>query len=200
MDRETDGTPDFSFGCRRRPTRMRRICSGSCRLCFADYPGCFVDPHDDLPDLRAPGTAFAGNGGAFWVLDDERGRVCACVAVDFPRAGHGRTASALCAARSAPARARREARGACGGVSRAAQGARHLFFWSDTRFDAAHRLYERLGYAQSPARATARRHFRLHGISFREGSLTPPWVYSIGSKNGSISGRHPMLSQSLEYR
>ena len=57
---------------------------GLLSLSFADYPGCYVDPHDDLPDLRAPGRAFAERGGAFWVLDDERGRVCACVAVDFP--------------------------------------------------------------------------------------------------------------------
>jgi putative acetyltransferase len=38
---------------------------GLLSLCFAEYPGCFVDPHDDLKDLRAPGshdrkTAFSG--------------------------------------------------------------------------------------------------------------------------------------------
>jgi len=50
---------------------------GLLSLCFAEYPGCFVDPHDDLPDLRAPGSSFDRRGGAFWVVDDERGRVCA---------------------------------------------------------------------------------------------------------------------------
>src|ERR671913_1391101 len=60
---------------------------GLLALCFAEHTGCFVDPHDDLPDLRAPGSAFAAKGGAFWVVEDARGRVAACVAVDFPDPG-----------------------------------------------------------------------------------------------------------------
>ena len=35
---------------------------GLLSLCFADYPGCFVDPHDDLPDLRAPGAGSCRQG------------------------------------------------------------------------------------------------------------------------------------------
>jgi putative acetyltransferase len=57
---------------------------GLLSLCYAEYPGCFVDPHDDLPDLRAAGSSYAATDGAFWAVEDERGRVCACVAVDFP--------------------------------------------------------------------------------------------------------------------
>ena len=37
---------------------------GLLSLCFADYPGCFVDPHEDLTDLRSPAQSFAKNGGA----------------------------------------------------------------------------------------------------------------------------------------
>ena len=50
---------------------------GLIAICYADYPGCFVDPHDDLPDLRAPGSAYAGTNGAFWAVEDEHGRDCA---------------------------------------------------------------------------------------------------------------------------
>jgi putative acetyltransferase len=120
---------------------------GLLALCFAEYPGCFVDPHDDLPDLRAPGASFHRRGGAFWVLEDERGRICACVAVDFPEAGAaelhrlyvrpGQRGKGLGA--SLVRHVERHAR---------EQGAQRIFFWSDTRFTNAHRLYERMGYAQ----------------------------------------------------
>ena len=60
---------------------------GLITLCFAEYPGCFTDPHDDLPDLRSPGTSFAARRGAFWVIEDERGRVGACCGVDLPEDG-----------------------------------------------------------------------------------------------------------------
>lgn len=121
---------------------------GLLALCFAEYPGCFVDPHDDLPDLRAPGRSFAERGGAFWVAEDARGRVAACVAVDEPepgtaelhrlyvrpdqrRRGFGARLVAL-----VEEHARR-------------MGCARVVLWSDTRFTAAHRLYERLGYART---------------------------------------------------
>jgi putative acetyltransferase len=120
---------------------------GLLSLCFAEYPGCFVDPHDDLPDLRYPGSSFDRRGGAFWVVDDERGRVCACVAVDFPEDG---------AAELHRLYVRPDQRGRGLGASlvlkvesRAREkGASRIFFWSDTRFTNAHRLYQRLGYVK----------------------------------------------------
>jgi putative acetyltransferase len=122
---------------------------GLIALCYADYAGCFVDPHDDLPDLRSPGSSYTEKNGGFWAVEDERGRVCACVAVDFPEEGTaelhrlyvrpdqrgGGLGSAL--VRQAEGHAR-------------AAGARRMILWSDTRFITAHRLYTRLGYVQLP--------------------------------------------------
>jgi putative acetyltransferase len=122
---------------------------GLISVCYADYPGCFVDPHDDLPDLLAPGSSYAAGNGAFWAVEDERGRVCACVAVDFPQE---RTAELH------RLYVRPDQRGLGLGsalvhqaetYARAA-GARRMILWSDTRFTTAHRLYRRLGYRQLP--------------------------------------------------
>jgi putative acetyltransferase len=121
---------------------------GLIAICYADYPGCFVDPHDDLPDLRAPGTSYERTGGAFWAVEDERGRVCACVAVDLPEEGTaelhrlyvrpGQRGQGLGSrlVRRAEAHAR-------------SKGASRMVLWSDTRFVTAHRLYARLGYEQA---------------------------------------------------
>ena len=120
---------------------------GLLALCFAEYPGCYVDPHEDLNDLRAPGRAFAGKGGAFWVAEDASGRVCACVAVDYPEEG-------LSELHRLYVRPDMRRRGLGERLIRLVEtharerGARKVFFWSDTRFTAAHRLYERLGYVR----------------------------------------------------
>jgi len=118
---------------------------GLLTLCFADYPGCYVDPHDDLADLLRPASAMAARDCRFWVVDDGAGRICACVMVDFPHAEIAELhrvyvrpdlrrrglAERLVRLAEAEARERRASR---------------MFFWSDTRFAGAHRLYQKLGY------------------------------------------------------
>ncbi len=123
---------------------------GLLALCFAEYPGCFVDPHDDLPDLLAPHLAFAATEGLFFVVEDGEGRICACVAVDRPEPGIAelhrlyvrpdRRGTGL--GRRLVALAEREARG---------WGCPVIRLWSDTRFTNAHRLYEQLGYERTGA-------------------------------------------------
>lgn len=141
---------------------------GLLSLCFAEYPGCFVDPHDDLPDLVRPGhwgerRARTDDdadgrllGGAFLVVEDERGRVCACVALDFPEfAADGSPVAELhrlyvrpdCRGRGLAKRLTAHVEG----LARAA-GARRMILWSDTRFTKAHALYEGLGYQRGPTR------------------------------------------------
>ena len=120
---------------------------GLIALCYADYAGCFVDPHDDLPDLRAPGSSYTEKNGGFWAVEDRRGRVCACVAVDFPEKETAELHRLY---------VRPDQRGRGLGsrlVHRAemharSKGASRIVLWSATRFTEAHRLYTRLGYGQ----------------------------------------------------
>jgi ribosomal protein S18 acetylase RimI-like enzyme len=118
---------------------------GLMTLCFADYTGCYVDPHDDLADLNAPAAAIAKRGGRFWVVEDDEGRVGACASIDLPSRGLAELHRVYVRpdlrrrglARMLVAMAEDEA---------TARAASRIFFWSDTRFVTAHRLYQRLGY------------------------------------------------------
>jgi len=133
---------------------------GLLTLCFAEYPGCYTDPHGDLPDLVRPGhwreRRQAGRllGGAFLVTEDETGRVCACVAVDFPaNEADGTPVAELHRLYVRPdQRGRGLAARLVAAVEEIArqEGARRMTLWSDTRFLDAHRLYARLGYEQGP--------------------------------------------------
>ncbi len=122
---------------------------GLLTLCFAEYPGCFADPHDDLSDLREPARSAEKRGARFFVVEDRRGRICACASVDFP----ARDTAELHRLYVRPD-ARRGGLGT--GLVRLVEalaeemGARRVVFWSDTRFTQAHRLYARLGYARGP--------------------------------------------------
>jgi N-acetylglutamate synthase-like GNAT family acetyltransferase len=121
---------------------------GLIALCFAEYPGCYVDPHDDLVDLLRPATAMAAKGGHFWVVEDGNGHIGACVSVDFPR-------SRVAELHRVYVRPDLRRRGLAERLVRfaereaGARGAERLFFWSDTRFEAAHRFYERLAYRRT---------------------------------------------------
>lgn len=131
---------------------------GLITLCFALYPGCFTDPHGDLPDLRAAGEwpllrAADGRalGGVFVVAEDPSGRVCACAALDFPEAGTGEVHRVY-------VRPDCRQRGLAGalvahleGAARKA-GAQRVVLWSDTRFADAHRFYEKRGYTRGQIR------------------------------------------------
>jgi putative acetyltransferase len=60
---------------------------GLITLCFADYPGCFADPHDDLADLVRPAQSAIKRGLLFLVVEDDSERVQACIGGDFPTDG-----------------------------------------------------------------------------------------------------------------
>lgn len=125
--------------------------------CWAQYPGVMMDVDGEMPELRALASYYASKGGAFWVAEDG-GRITGMIAT----VPHDAGAWEICRVYTIPSM-----HGAgLGGVlldtaeahARAA-GARRLVLWSDTRFDRAHRFYEKRGYVRSgPIRV-------LHDIS-----------------------------------
>ena len=127
--------------------------------CWAEYPGCIMDANGECPELLAPASHYRAAGGRLWVLP-EGAWLAACVGLvpgDRGARIEGRPAGGLVPGRRAElvklyvARHRRGqglGRALAGMVEDRArsEGATDLELWSDSRFDAAHRLYHRLGF------------------------------------------------------
>ena len=126
--------------------------------CWSEYPGCILDVDGELPELRALATYFAEAGGALWTAEQD-GRVIGMAAT---RPMGQDAAYEICKVYVA-----KEARGsglaydllrAAEAHARAA-GAERLVLWTDTRFETAHRFYEKRGFVrQGPIRV-------LHDLS-----------------------------------
>jgi GNAT superfamily N-acetyltransferase len=123
---------------------------GLITLSFAEYPGCYFDPHGDMPDIVRPARSRMATEGAFLVVEDATGRVCACVGLDFPEAGTAELHRLY-------VRPDMRGRGLAKDLTRSmeetarARGAARMILWSDTRFARAHTLYEGLGYVRGAA-------------------------------------------------
>jgi GNAT superfamily N-acetyltransferase len=109
-----------------------------------EYPGCLMIEAEN-PELAALASDFADAGGRLWVKEHD-GAIAGTIATRPAPDGWE-----LCKMYLAPA-----LRGtglAAEMVSLAenharAQGARRMELWSDTRFDRAHRFYERQGFVR----------------------------------------------------
>ncbi|WP_376088673.1 GNAT family N-acetyltransferase [Roseomonas sp. CCTCC AB2023176] len=115
---------------------------------WSEYPNCILDVDGELPELRTLATYFAGLGGTVWAaeedgalvgmvatrpLNDDRAWEIAKMYVAKAHRGSG-LAHALIGTAEGHA---------------VAQGARRMILWTDTRFEAAHRFYEKRGYVRS---------------------------------------------------
>jgi N-acetylglutamate synthase-like GNAT family acetyltransferase len=116
---------------------------------FSEY-GFVWDPAAEVPDLFDFNRHYAGAHGAFWVARRDTAIVGSVgverlstdqaelhrLYVDPALRGRG-VGNALVETVLAWCRSRK---------------IRHLLLWSDTRFDRAHRLYQRMGFARTGAR------------------------------------------------
>jgi GNAT superfamily N-acetyltransferase len=115
--------------------------------CWAEYPGNILDVDGELPELRALATYFASQGGMLWAVE-QQGRIAGMVATR--PLGDG--VWELCKMYMRPS-----LRG--GGMAQRligtaedfarARGGTRMKLWTDTRFDRAHRFYEKQGYVRS---------------------------------------------------
>lgn len=115
---------------------------------YDEYPGCVLDPEGVDADLQQIATTSQQRNGAFWVVEDGRGEIVACVGL-APTEVDGEPGVELKRLYVAASQRRRGvgARLAAHVEATARQLERPVVeLWSDTRFESAHRLYTRLGY------------------------------------------------------
>ncbi len=119
--------------------------------CWRQYPGVILDVDAELPELRALASHDAGKGGMLWVAEAD-GRIDGMIAT-VPYDGH---AWEICRVYVQPSRHGSGLGPRLLAVAEAfarEAGAVRLFLWSDTRFDRAHRFYEKHHYVrQGPIR------------------------------------------------
>ena len=111
-----------------------------------EYPGNILDVDGELPELRALASYFAKSGGMLWAVE-QAGAVTGMIATK----PLGEGAWELCKVYTRPA-----LRGT--GMAQTmlttaedyarSHGGTRMKLWSDTRFDRAHRFYEKQGYVR----------------------------------------------------
>ena len=115
--------------------------------CWAEYPGCVLDVDGEVPELRALASHYAAKGGALWAAEAD-GAIIGMAGVApldgavwemnklYVAGTHRGTGLAQSLMTAAESHAR-------------AAGATEVKLWSDTRFERAHRFYEKLGYVRA---------------------------------------------------
>lgn len=116
-----------------------------------EYPSCVMDVDGEVPELRRIASAHAENDGDFWVAEHAT-RIVGCVGWVPSSDGGGKGRGVELRKLYVAAEARRSGLGAhlCARVEGARRGVDFVELWSDTRFEDAHRLYERRGYRRGP--------------------------------------------------
>lgn len=112
--------------------------------CWAEYPGCVMDLDGEVPELRALASYCADRGGAFWIGEADGavvGLVCA-----WPRDGGAWELAKMYVAHAHRGSGLAHALADAAEAHARAQGAKRMKLWSDTRFDRAHRFYEKRSY------------------------------------------------------
>jgi GNAT superfamily N-acetyltransferase len=115
--------------------------------CWSEYQGCLLDVDGEVPELRALASYFAEAGGALWAAE-QGGRVIGMAATRPMRQDAAFEICKVYVAKQARRTGLSHALlGAAEDHARAA-GAERLVLWTDTRFETAHRFYEKRGFVR----------------------------------------------------
>jgi len=117
--------------------------------CWLEYPGCVVDIDGEVPELHALASYFAEQNGALWVAE-QAGRVVGMIATR-PLGDHVWELCKVYAYASQRGTGLAQRLMHLAETHARSQGGIEMKLWSDTRFDRAHRYYEKHGYIREGA-------------------------------------------------
>ena len=112
--------------------------------CWAEYPNCPLDVDREAPELRRLASHFAKQGGALWAAE-EAGALHGMIAVQ-PTGNDDWEICKVYVARPSRGTGLADRLVETAESHAKGQGAKRLHLWSDTKFDRAHRFYERHAY------------------------------------------------------
>ncbi len=121
------------------------------RDAWAEYPGCVFDLDGELAELRALATYFRERDGALWAAEDGSGRLVGMAAARPLNADRAWEICRVYLARTARGTGLAQRMLDAAEARAVAGGAERLVLWTDTRFAAAHRFYEKRGYVRQGA-------------------------------------------------
>ncbi|HXA24554.1 MAG TPA: GNAT family N-acetyltransferase [Acetobacteraceae bacterium] len=114
--------------------------------CWGEYPSIRIDINTEAPELRALASYYAGKGGALWAADAD-GRIVGMIGV-VPHADGAWEIVRLYILQPCRGTDLAPRLLAIAEAHARAAGATRLLLWSDTRFDRAHRFYEKHSYVR----------------------------------------------------
>ncbi|WP_291295694.1 GNAT family N-acetyltransferase [Elioraea sp.] len=116
--------------------------------CWGEYPGCVLDVDNEAPELRALATHVAGRGGALWAAEVSGAVVGMIAAVPLNHDQAWEISRMYVAQSHRGTGLANELLRKAEGHARAA-GAKRMVLWTDTRFEAAHKFYEKNSYVRA---------------------------------------------------
>ncbi|HEX4259614.1 MAG TPA: GNAT family N-acetyltransferase [Acetobacteraceae bacterium] len=117
--------------------------------CWTEYPGIVLDIDGEVPELRALASYYAKKGGALWAAQ-AAGQMVGMVAA-WPGDGGAWEVGRMYVAAAERGSGLAHRLLDVAEAHAAASGAVRLELWSDTRFDRAHRFYEKRSYIRHGA-------------------------------------------------
>ncbi|WP_417835306.1 GNAT family N-acetyltransferase [Thalassospira tepidiphila] len=120
-------------------------------LVFADYPGCVFDRAAEFPELDAIADDFKADDGRIWVAVDDQDRVLGCFGVKYNVASREAELHKVYLHPAVRGRgmAQKLMAKALAWLGQTHPECEVVMLWTDTRFEAGHRFYEKCGFART---------------------------------------------------